>query len=70
MFCSTKEIANIVEPTTVADVYALQIALEIHTVWANEVVVVVPDEALVAYVHGPLALATSTRTEGVVDVGI
>ena len=47
------------EPFTVADVYALQI----HTVRANEVVVVVPDETLVAYVLAPLALASLTRTE-------
>ena len=35
----------------VADVYALQGALQIKTVHANEIVVVAPDEALVAYVY-------------------
>ena len=45
----------------VADVYALQIALQIKTIHANEIVVVAPDEALVAYVYSaPLALALAS----------
>ena len=54
----TKEV-QIDEPLMVAEVYALQT----HTTRANEVVVVAPDETLVAYVPAALAPASLTRTE-------
>ena len=55
----TKE-NHIDEPFTVNEMYALQI----HTVRADEVVVVASDEALVAYVSFPRAFASLIpRTE-------